>query len=346
MYAEVLVPGALGLVLLKHGLGHIASSILSPLSLPSFTPLLLDLETTPESTHSIPRPCEIIRLTEPLYYVGLHYQSALPPISTVSLTNFREADLLKDTNLIKKIAAIFFDGLFSAADEATALLILNKSRSLCGSEQTLSQLLQTKFFFEHTPFYWVIVNRGGRNSGIPPLLVHMLGICANLSADAQKDIVDACHRILPNDVIFQYIEFRLPALLGPILESLSARVKAEETSDEEDFSDDHEDFDEEGEEEEDEEDEEEEEEEEGEEEEEEEEEPERELHEAINPEPFTPLFCDAPYFPPNYWTELDAQICSSTAQGAVFYLDNRELDEARYSSTGEGSYSTDSEYDS
>ncbi|KAF5338457.1 hypothetical protein D9611_013314 [Ephemerocybe angulata] len=169
--------------------------------------------------------------------IGLFYHY----MSTVPLTKFREADvnpnllgadsdeLPKDTNLMKQITAIFCDGLFSVADEATASLIFNNSRTLCGSEESLSQLLQTKFVFEHTPFYWVIVNSGGSDSGIPPLLVHMLGICANLSKEAQKDIVDAC-LILSDDGIFQYIKSKLPALLlGPIPKSFFALEESQPT---------------------------------------------------------------------------------------------------------------------
>ncbi|KAF6763329.1 hypothetical protein DFP72DRAFT_529419 [Ephemerocybe angulata] len=248
-------------------------------------------------------------------------------------------ELLNDTNLMKQIAAIFFHGLFSVADEATASIILNKSRSLCGSEETLSQLLQTRFFFEHTPFYWVIVNRGRSDSGIPPLLVHMLRICAKLSREVQKDIIRACRQILPSDGIVQYIKSKHPALLGTIPKSFFAREErqptfqathsktnesfavrlasqnlcvpgydstvtnpdivkqAEETSDKEDFWGAH-----------------------------------GELPLGyINPVPYTPLFCDAPYFPPGYWAALEAHYAGLT-QGAYFYPGNRELDEARLNS--------------
>ncbi|KAF6752813.1 hypothetical protein DFP72DRAFT_849586 [Ephemerocybe angulata] len=52
--------------------------------------------------------------------------------------------------------------------------------------------------------------------------------------------------------------------------------------------------------------------------------------EAVNPqEPFYPLFCDAPYFNPNYWTEIDANIQSSL-QDVNFHPDTQELNEARF----------------
>ncbi|KAF5338485.1 hypothetical protein D9611_013309 [Ephemerocybe angulata] len=229
-------------------------------------------------------------------------------------------DLLKDTNLLKEIAAIFFEGLFSVVDEATASLILNKSRSLCGSEETLSQILQTKFFFEHTPFYWVIVNRGGSASGIPPLLVHMLGICGKLSRGVQKDIilyqVQASCPTWNNSQSFFAREERQPtfkATHSKANESFAQNLcvpgydstvtnpdivkQAEETSDKEDFWGDH-----------------------------------GELPLGyINPVPYTPLFCDAPYFPPGYWAALEAHYAGLT-QGAYFYPGNRELDEARLNS--------------
>ncbi|KAF5311457.1 hypothetical protein D9611_011627 [Ephemerocybe angulata] len=63
-------------------------------------------------------------------------------------------------------------------------------------------------------------------------------------------------------------------------------------------------------------------------------------YEAINPEPFTPLFCDGPYFPPTYWIDLDANIRSSM-QGADFYPDTQELNEGPFNSTWEESYFTE-----
>ncbi|KAF5338479.1 hypothetical protein D9611_013305 [Ephemerocybe angulata] len=122
-------------------------------------------------------------------------------------------DLLKDEQFMKKLAAVFCDGLFSVADEATASLIISKSLSLCDSESVLCQLIQTKFFSGHTPFYWAIVNSGESGSGMPPLLVQMLDMCEELNEQTQIDMAWAfC--VQSNDEIFQNVKGKLPAVVG------------------------------------------------------------------------------------------------------------------------------------
>ncbi|KAF5338458.1 hypothetical protein D9611_013312 [Ephemerocybe angulata] len=131
------------------------------------------------------------------------------------------AEKLSETvQFVKKLTAIFCDGLFSVADEATASLIISKSIDLCRSERALSQLLQIKFISEHTPFYWVIVSSGDGSSycGIPPLLEQMLQICGDLDTESQEDIKEA-FLTQSNDAIFQYIKSKLPNVVGTITQS-------------------------------------------------------------------------------------------------------------------------------
>ncbi|KAJ3495298.1 hypothetical protein NMY22_g19955 [Coprinellus aureogranulatus] len=97
--------------------------------------------------------------------------------------------LLQDEPFMKKVVAVFCDGIFSYANEQAATQIMDRSLRLCQSDQgTLAGILEAKFFAKHTPFYWTVVNRHSR-PGIPPLLEKLFKLCPQLSAGTREDIV-------------------------------------------------------------------------------------------------------------------------------------------------------------
>lgn len=111
---------------------------------------------------------------------------------------------------MKRLRAAFCDGIFVYADEATATRIIEDSTKICGvSHDTLSQVLQTKFFAEHTPFYWAIISRRS-NPGTPPLLTKLFETCAlPLTKEAQEDIMAAFYACYDSDLYLE-IKNKLP----------------------------------------------------------------------------------------------------------------------------------------
>ncbi|TEB19039.1 hypothetical protein FA13DRAFT_1802642 [Coprinellus micaceus] len=90
----------------------------------------------------------------------------VPPLIEISADDF-----LQDEQRMKKLKAKFCNAIYAHADQGTIDRIIDESLKLCGgSEETLSTVLQTKFFVGHTPFYWAIVNKDPNHTGVPLLL--------------------------------------------------------------------------------------------------------------------------------------------------------------------------------
>lgn len=104
----------------------------------------------------------------------------------------------------------FCDGIFVYADEATATRIIEESTKICGaSHDTLSHVLQTKFFAKHTPFYWTIISRHS-NPDTPPLLTKLFEACAlPLTKETQEDILAAFYACYDSDLYLD-IKDKLP----------------------------------------------------------------------------------------------------------------------------------------
>ena len=92
---------------------------------------------------------------------------------------------------MKKLTAAFCDVIFSYPDQAAIDMVIDASLRVCGgSEETLSRVLQTTFFADHTPFYWAIVNKDPKQVGIPPLLERLFSICNNaVDETTQTDMI-------------------------------------------------------------------------------------------------------------------------------------------------------------
>ncbi|TEB28513.1 hypothetical protein FA13DRAFT_1735654 [Coprinellus micaceus] len=76
----------------------------------------------------------------------------VPPLIEISADDF-----LQDEQQMKKLKAKFCNVIYAHADQGTIDNIVDESLKLCGgSQETLSTVLQTKFFVGHTPFYWAI----------------------------------------------------------------------------------------------------------------------------------------------------------------------------------------------
>lgn len=102
---------------------------------------------------------------------------------------------------MKRLKATLCGGIFAYADEPTAVRIIEDSAKICGaSPDTLSQILQTKFFSGHTPFYWAIINRHS-NPGTPPLLTKLFGACSlPLTRESQEDVLAAFYACYDSDL--------------------------------------------------------------------------------------------------------------------------------------------------
>lgn len=125
---------------------------------------------------------------------------------------------MQDDQFVKQLTAIFCDGLFSYTDEATATSIIEKSLQLCdGSRDTLSELVQTKFFAKHSPFFLTIANRkadGGLNplisrKAVPPLLTELFELCGELKEETQEEIMQALYTDSESD-LFEALKSHLP----------------------------------------------------------------------------------------------------------------------------------------
>ncbi|KAJ3504825.1 hypothetical protein NMY22_g17792 [Coprinellus aureogranulatus] len=99
-------------------------------------------------------------------------------------------DVLQDELRMKRLKASLGDGIFAYASENAASRILGECLKICGgSSETLSEVLQIKFFLEHTPFHWILANRPFSKPGAPPLLVQLLSVCDQLDQSTQEDIM-------------------------------------------------------------------------------------------------------------------------------------------------------------
>lgn len=126
---------------------------------------------------------------------------------------------MQDESFVKQLTAIFCDGLFSYADEQTAASIIERSLKLCdNSRDTLSDIVQTKFFAKQSPFHLTIANRrvdGGLSplvsrKLIPPLLSKLFEICGDLRESTQEEIMQALYIDSDND-LFVAINGKLPS---------------------------------------------------------------------------------------------------------------------------------------
>ena len=63
----------------------------------------------------------------------------------------------------------------------------------------MSEVLQTRFFVDHTPFYWIIIGHH-TPTGVPPLLEQLLEASPELTVDAQEDIMDGLRRQYDSDI--------------------------------------------------------------------------------------------------------------------------------------------------
>lgn len=104
------------------------------------------------------------------------------------------AEVLQDEHRMKRLKAALCDGIFAYAEGQVATRILDDCLKVCGgSAETLSAVVQTKFFVEHTPFYWIITNRPPTKPGAPPLLVRLLSVCEELNQETQDDIIQVLY---------------------------------------------------------------------------------------------------------------------------------------------------------
>lgn len=157
------------------------------------------------------------------YELTLNYDS-LP------VNSFRNTDKGSDSNLplqgekLNSLTGVLCDGMFSYADEEKATQIITECLKLCdGSKDTLSQVLQTKYVSNHSPFFWVIANlpiskQTESPRTVPPLLTKFLEICSDLLDDTQNDIVQGLF-ITSDDALYQLVRPTLPTFATPIPKS-------------------------------------------------------------------------------------------------------------------------------
>jgi hypothetical protein len=127
-----------------------------------------------------------------------------------------------DEERLNTLTGILCDGMFSYADEEKATQIITECRKLLCDETKgaeLSQILQTKYVSNHTPFFWVIVNlpQSERNKSqriVPPLLAELLELCGDLLEETQNDIVQGLF-VNSNDPFYQLIRPKLPSFAAP-----------------------------------------------------------------------------------------------------------------------------------
>jgi hypothetical protein len=119
---------------------------------------------------------------------------------------------------MKKLKAKFCNAIYAHADQGTIDNIVDESLKLCGgSQETLSTVLQTKFFVGHTPFYWAIVNKDPNHTGVPLLLEKLFGVCGNVvDKKTEKDLVLALLALEEAaDDLYRSIEPRLRTFRQP-----------------------------------------------------------------------------------------------------------------------------------
>lgn len=108
--------------------------------------------------------------------------------------------VLRDEHRMKRLKAALCPGIFSYADEDAATQILDDALKICGrSTETLSEVIQTKFFAGHTPFHWLMTKKHSK-TGVPPLFLRLLSVCETLSAEAQEEIADTFYQEYNSDL--------------------------------------------------------------------------------------------------------------------------------------------------
>ncbi|KAJ3504012.1 hypothetical protein NMY22_g18059 [Coprinellus aureogranulatus] len=134
----------------------------------------------------------VVRLTDKVFAL---------PLDAAPRIQLTPAQVLQDENRLKRLEAALSGGIFTYVDGGASVKILNECLKICGgSDETLSELLQTKFLIDHTAFYWAIVNRPHSKRGVPPFLVQLLSACEELNQETQEDIFDAFHRNYESDL--------------------------------------------------------------------------------------------------------------------------------------------------
>jgi hypothetical protein len=119
-----------------------------------------------------------------------------------------------------RLKAASCDGLFSLASEEEAKLIMDESSRICGgSAEVMSEVLQTKFFLDHTPFYWILISHH-TSTDIPPLLEQLLKAIQELTVGAQEDIMGGLGRQFNSD-LYNAVKGRLTHMETPTISSVS-----------------------------------------------------------------------------------------------------------------------------
>lgn len=117
---------------------------------------------------------------------------------------------------MKRLMATFCDGIFSYADEEKAGQIINESLKICnGDTDALAEVVQTKFFAGHTPFYWLLVNRHSKPKA-PPLLEGLFRLCKHVTPATLEDMTEGLPCRLPDDLPKIVKRFLTPFCLSSI----------------------------------------------------------------------------------------------------------------------------------
>ncbi|TEB19042.1 hypothetical protein FA13DRAFT_1744757 [Coprinellus micaceus] len=115
------------------------------------------------------------------------------------------SQVLKDDNRVKRLVSVLSEGIFDDIDEKKASGILQECLKICrGSSETLSQVLQDKFFGDHTPLYWAITNKNPQSHD-PPLLKTLISHGGKLTKATQQDIV-AAFRMYFDSVLYEAVK--------------------------------------------------------------------------------------------------------------------------------------------
>jgi hypothetical protein len=125
-------------------------------------------------------------------------------------------EVLADEHRMKRLVATFCDGVFSYADEDKAGQIIDESLKICGCDTNiLAQVVQTKFFAGHTPFYWLLVNRHSKPKA-PPLLEKLFRLCKHVAPTTLEDMTDGLPHRLDDDLYKIVKRFLTPFCLSSI----------------------------------------------------------------------------------------------------------------------------------
>ena len=109
---------------------------------------------------------------------------------------------------MKRLIAALSEGIFYDIDEKKASEILQECLKIYGGlSETLSQVLQDKFFGGHTPFYWAITNKDPQSHD-PSLLKELVLHMGELTTETQGDIVEA-FRMCFDSVLYDAVKHLL-----------------------------------------------------------------------------------------------------------------------------------------